>query len=208
VIPSSKLGSYLFITATLTCFSHNAYSACSRDDVEFYLNKGFSTDQITKLCDTTHTSQHNTKNTAPATLIGSNSTASNNTELFLREAIKGRNISLTNDFLNYTSRICIIYDEEDNYGFAPKACLNVKFKVALKDLEVKQPGKKYLFFNPDEIEIKGLIAREVINGLEKYKTKDRKLILKMLESGSKTTIPVRDDISLEKFFEVLKQIAI
>jgi len=73
---------------------------------------------------------------------------------------------------------------------------------------VKEPGKKYLFFNPDEIEINGAISREVLNGLEKYKPEEQTLILQLLESGNKTAIPVRDDISLEKVFETLKQLSI
>jgi len=207
VIHFNKLSSYLFITATLTGFSYNAYSACSRDDVEFYLNKGFSTDQVTKLCDTSPAPQYNKVN-IEATSTNSHTVVTSDSEAFLREAIKGRNILFTNDSLNYTLKICIHYGEEDNYGFAPKACPNVRFKVALKNLEVKEPGKKYLFFNPDEIEVIGTITREVINGLEKHNAYDKKLILKALESGNKTSIPMRDDISLEKAFEVLKQIVI
>jgi len=203
VIPFNKLGSYLFIAATLTSFSQNSYSACSRDDVEFYLKKGFSPDQITRLCDTASTTQ-NTKSTT----INSSPVASNKSELFLREAIKGHNILLTNDFLSYTLKVCFHYGEEDQYGFSPKACPNVRFKIALKNLEVKEPGNKYLFLNSDEIEVTGSISQKVINGLDKYNAEDKKLILKTLESGNKTTIPVRDDISLEKVFEVLKKIAI
>ena len=147
----------LVLMTTLISLSHNAYSACSRDDVDYYLSKGFSTDQITTLCDTA--SQSKTPEQQAKSY--------NNTELFLREAIKGRNVVLTNHSLAYTLKVCINYGEEDLYGFAPKACPNVRFEITLKGLEAKEPVKK-LFFSPEEIEVKGTITRDVIDGLEDH----------------------------------------
>ena len=198
---------------TLISLSHNAYAACSRDDVDYYLSKGFSTDQITTLCGTASTNQ-----TPSQTIISNKAsvipnktseqpTPTNATEQFLKEAIKGRNIVLTKDTLNYTLKVCIEYGEEDQYGFAPKACPNVRFNVTLKDLEIKEPVKR-LFFSLDEIEVKGSITRKVINGLEKYKAEDQTLILNKLESGNKTMIPVRDDISIDRMFHTLEQLTI
>jgi len=210
VRPFNKLNLLLFTSATLASIPHISNAACSRDDVQFYLDKGFSTDQITTLCDTAPSTKKNSQNINPTSKTKEKiyKATSNDTELFLREAIKGRDVSLTNESLAYTLKFCIQYAEEDQYGFAPKACPNVRFSIKLKDLEVKEPGKKYLFFNPDEIEIKGSISREVISGLEKYKSEEQTLILQLLESGNKTTIPVRDDISLEKIFKTLKQLSI
>jgi hypothetical protein len=203
----NKLSSYLFLSVTLTSFSHTAYATCSRSDVEFYLNKGFSTDQITKLCTAAPPVQGKTENTLSVDTDTAPDT-SNNTELFLREAIKGRDIVLTHESLSYTLKTCVHYGEEDGYGFTPKACPYIRFNVSLKDLQVTEPGNKYLFFNPDEVDIEGDITRKILSGLKKHSPEDKKLIIKALKSGNKTSIPVRDDISLEKVFEVLKQISI
>ena len=217
VIHFNKLTLLLFTTASLSSIPHISNAACSRDDVQFYLDKGFSTDQITSLCDTTATQNksHDTSSTLPKESISSSAvilssadnTKENKTEHFLREAIKGRDVSLSNESLDYTLKVCIKYGEEDLFGFTPKACPNVRFNIALKDLKVKEP-KKSLFFNPDGIDIKGNITRDVINGLEEYKTEDQKLILNKLESGNKTTIPVRDDISIEKIFQTLDHLTL
>jgi len=215
VRPFNKLNLLLFTSATLASIPHISNAACSRDDVQFYLDKGFSTTQITTLCETP-SSQDNTQDPSSATpktslstsaakLSTADNTQANKTEQFLREAIKGRDVSLTNESLAYTLKFCIKYGEEDLYGFTPKACPNVRFNILLTDLEIKEP-KKTLFFNPDGIDIKGSITRDVINGLEEHKIEDQKLILNKLESGNKTTIPVREDISIEKFFQTLDQL--
>ena len=200
----------LILMTTLIGLSHNAYSACSRGDVDYYFSKGFSTDQITTLCGSASSSQTSTTNKESSTIIKTSEqqpVSNNGTQLFLREAIKGRNVVLANNTLAYTLKVCINYGEEDLYGFAPEACPNVRFHIALKDLEVKEPVKR-TFFSPHEIEIKGNITRSIIDGLEKHKAEDQALILKLLESGNKTIIPVRDDISIDKVFQTLNQLAI
>ncbi|MCW8853542.1 MAG: hypothetical protein OQK76_02445 [Gammaproteobacteria bacterium] len=199
----------LVLISTLIGLSHNTYAACSRDDVDYYLTKGFSTDQITTLCATSSSPPtHITgKEPASATQTSEQPVSNNNTELFLREAIKGRNVVLTNHSLAYTLKVCIKYGEEDLYGFAPKACPNVRFILVLNDLEIKEPVKK-LFFNPDEIEVTGDITRNIIDGLEKYTTEEQTLILNKLESGNKTAIPVRDDISIDRVFQALEQLTL
>lgn len=197
----------LVLMTTLISLSHNTYAACNRDDVNYYLSKGFSTEQITTLCGTASSSHTNKEPATSSKITEQNATPVNNNELFLREAIKGRNVVLANNALAYTLKVCIKYGEEDLYGFAPKACPNVRFNINLKGLTVTEPVKK-LFFSPEEIEIKGTISRSVIDGLENYKAEDQALILKLLESGNKTAIPVRDDISIDKVYQTLEELTL
>lgn len=196
----NKRGLLLLATTALIYNPQIAWSDCSREDVEFYLAKGFTTEQITRLCETSSARiQHSNIRSQ---------TSGNDTELFLREAIKGRDVSLSDESLAYTLRTCIQYGNEDIYGFTPEACLHTRYQIDLKGLKVSEPEKKYLFFKPDSIEINGIINREVMSGLEKYKTEDQKLILEKLESGDKTSIPVRDDISIEQVFQTLQQLSL
>ena len=91
VMPFNKTG--LVLMAALTGLSHNAYSACNRDDVDHYLAKGFSTDQITTLCGTASSTQTENKSTSTSQM-SKQPASDNDTEQFLREAIKGRNVLL------------------------------------------------------------------------------------------------------------------
>ena len=207
-------------TLALSIYASPGYAECAREDVNFYLGKGFTPEQITAICTTSSTKpasdesinssdkQTNKKlNTEAITETDADQkTSLKKNEQFLKEAINGRNILLTDDSLQYTLKTCYKYGEEDQYGFAPKACPIVKYVVALKGLEVTRSGKKYIFFGDHEIEIKATIRREIISGLEEHKAEEQQQIQKHLESGDQTIIPIRDDISLADVKQVFLQL--
>lgn len=205
----TKKNSLLPFIISFACLSQAVHAGCNRDDVEFYLSKGFSTDQITTLCDSTKINKNNSDRTTSDSPIkqtqASESPDIENKQLFLREAIKGRNVLLTDNTLTYTLRVCITYGEEDMFGFAAKACPDIRFSVNLAGLNVQQPEKKSLF-SPDSIEIEGRITRSIIDGLEKFKPEEQKLISSLIETGNTTRIPVRDDISIDKLYRVLEEL--
>ena len=183
------LASLVFIT-----FSGQASAACSRDDVTFYLDKGFTNEQITALCSEPSKPAADAQQTdsgkneqQSALVLGGNA-------LFLNRAIKAHKIKLSNDSLQYTLKTCIKYGDEDQYGFAPKVCPDVTFTIALKGLEVLDTGKKYGFYGTPEVRIKSsAIKREIIGGLKNKKQEERELILEKFEKGFETAIPIRDD---------------
>ena len=194
-------------------FSSQANAACSRDDITFYLDKGFSTDQITALCseaarpagvpdsETQKSEPHDTEQRSASAAVDENT-------LFLQRAIKAKEIKLSNESLHYTQKVCIEYGEEDLYGFTPKVCPNVKFTIAFKGLEVTDTGKKYGFYGTPEVRIKSTVNREIIGKLEDKKPQERELILEKFEKGDKTAIPIRDDFSLEQVKQVLQDLSI
>lgn len=203
---SNPFGQLLIACVGLSGIPLPAEAACSREDVEFYLSSGFTTSQITTICGETGAENNKTLPSRPAEPPSQQQALANSDELFLMEAIKARNVLLTGDGLSYTLEVCIKYGEEDLYSFAPTACPIVRFKIAFTGLEVKQP-KSMFFFKPDKIEVKGTIQREVLEGLEKYSPEKQRLILKNLEFGDVTEIPVRDDIAIDQIFQKLDELA-
>ena len=202
---SKKFKLFLLFSLSLTTQINNSYAQCARDDIDYYLNKGFTPEQITKICTTPPL-----KSDKPASDITNNfsrQSAHDKNESFLKEVIRGRNVILSKDALQYTLKICIEYGDEDLYGFAPTACPNVRFVIARKGLEVISSRKKYLLFGADEIKIKGTIKREILDGLEKNTDNERELINQLLESGDNTIIPVRDDVPLDSVEQVLLQLS-
>lgn len=190
-------------------YSSQANAVCSRDDVTFYLDKGFSTDQITTLCGTASTPAGD----APQSELQDNDKHSispvvDDNALFLSRAIKAQEIKLSSDSLQYTLKICIQYGEEDLYGFTPKVCPRVHYIIALKGLEVLKTGKRYYFYGTPEVRVKSTIEREIIGNLKDRKPEDRELILDEFEKGDETAIPVRDDFSLEQVKQVLQNLSI
>ncbi|RKZ55206.1 MAG: hypothetical protein DRQ44_18090 [Gammaproteobacteria bacterium] len=193
-----------------TMLSSQANAACSRDDVNFYLDKGFTTDQITALCSEASTpvsgsaksEQLNSKQQAV-------SPAADDNALFLNRAIKAQEINLSSDSLSYTQKkMCMEYGEEDLFGFTPKVCPDVIFTISLKGLEVLDTGKKYGFYGAPEVRVKSsVIKREIIGELKDKKPEERELILDVFEKGFETAIPIRDDFSLEQVKQVLLELS-
>ncbi len=201
------------VSLVLMMFSSQANAACSRDDITFYLDKGFSTDQITALCSEAArpagAPDSETQKSEPQdTEQHSASAAVDENALFLQRAIKAQEIKLSSESLQYTQKICIEYGEEDLYGFTPKVCPNVTFIIALKGLEVTGTGKKYGFYGTPEVRVKSTVKREIIGKLKDQKPEDRVLIMEKFEQGDKTAIPIRDDFSLERVKQVLQDLSI
>ena len=229
ITPFRKLTRFFSAALALIVCAEQAYAACARSDVEYYLNKGFTTEQITAICTSSSTpaitetpgEQATTTTSPPAAKPGDNmshqemqnpnrnmnSKSAQDSEQFLKIAIKGRDIHLTQDSLRYTRKVCIQTGEEDLFGFAPTACQDIKFEIGLKGLEVLKTGKKYLLYGIGEVIVRGSIQREIVGQLDDRNPRERNLILKKLEKGDQTAIPIRDDISLERVEKVLRELS-
>ena len=206
-------GNYTITCSAIFVFmmlSSQANAACSRDDVTFYLDKGFSTDQITTMCselsapvsEAAKSEQLNSEQQAVSPAVDDN-------VLFLNRAIKAQEIHLSSDSLSYTQKkMCMEYGEEDLFGFTPKVCPDVSYIISLKGLEVVDTGKKYGFYGTPEVRVKSsTIKREIIGGLKNKKREERELILEKFEKGFETAIPIRDDFSLEEVKQVLQELS-
>lgn len=215
---SKNLKITLPATLALLTGMNQVYAECSRDDIDYYLSKGFTTGQITDICKVPVSSATNEPSKSSANEedndgkkvvpLANTKQAANTNEKFLRDAIKGRDITLTNHSLQYTLKTCVEYGDEDLYGFAPKACPKVRYEIELKGLEVIKSGKKYLVYGDEELHVKGNIKRKVIKGLEKLKPEERELFLKKLNAHNQTIIPVREDITADSVKQVLQDISL
>lgn len=205
---SSKSRIIVPLSLVFMFYSNQLNASCSRDDVEFYLGKGFTTSQITQLCAVS--SDCNREASKIASQNGSNVTASSESdddELYLKVAIKANDIYLSAGSLHYTNKICIEYGEEDIFGFSAKLCPDVRFMITLRGLEVLKTGKQHFFYGVDEVGVRAAIKREIIGGLDEQHEDVRQLVFKNLEQGNETNIPVREDMSLQRVKGILKKFA-
>lgn len=207
-IPGNR--SIIFLVALVfLLFNRQTNAACSRDDVSFYLDKGFITDQITVLCSASSTPAGDAPQSEPQDSEKQSVFASvDDNALFLQRAIKAQNIQLSSDSLQYTHKICIQYGEEDLYGFTPKVCPDVTYIISRKDLTVLETGKRYYFYGTPEIRVISTIRRIIIGDLKDSKPEDRALILEEFEQGDETAIPIRDDFSLEQVKKIIQGLSI
>ena len=182
-------------------------AACDRDDVDHYLAKGFSPEQITTLCG----DNKNAVTPEPSHASGEEVAIPNfdKHRKLLIESIAGYDISLDENRLAYTKRECVENDDEDQYGFSTKTCFEVRYGIERNGLEVKGLSKKYLFLGDTVLTLKGKVDRDVKLDLTKYRAVVKDRIRMTVGMGDKLSIPIHDGLPegrvLQAFKEIIKE---
>lgn len=215
--------------ATFFILTTNLHGSCTRDDVDFYLEKGFTNDQIALICsgqkrDIDFIEQSSFDNDVlereSTTSLSSPPNVTQN-DSFLNEpydekwakrmlpsAIDAYNVFISEQYLHYTIKNCIEYGDEDLFGFRERACPEIQYFIEWKGLEIKNVWKEYYFLGKSKIRVKGKIDYKILSGTENIPPASIKLFEKKLLKEGEIVIPVRDDVPLinvEKAFLLLVQ---
>lgn len=186
----------------LLCAAAPARAECAREDVQFYLDKGFTNEQVTKLCapaagaarpeagryqayadeyvdrkDEEYTTRMRVER-----------------EVFLRNSIEATDIRVDGGRLYFIRENCVSEGVEKDRAFGLKACPEVQFRIRLAGLEVheKEYKRRFLFGLP-LIQVTGEIERRALPGGFDHIPNEynRKLLRAKLERGPTTKIPLR-----------------
>ncbi len=209
----------VLLAALLMTIAYGANADCSKQDIDFYLSKDFTQEQITKLCTFAPTD-------APVYQPYADPSRSSydedreerrdarrkkqETEDFLRTAISAVDVELTPESLKYTRKVCIVTGLDPDPANRLKVCPNVKYDITLHDLLILSSGKKFVYFGTATVDIKGKIKREIVGNLANYADYQRVELLETFngsEPEGETTIPVRDDVPLERVVDTLRQLS-
>ncbi len=193
-------------------FPDLAVAACTRSDVDYYLEKGFTREQAVAICTGRSLPEGGVEpipNRAPLapTLSGSPAQKpAEDLEDFLRSAIDGYDVQLTDQVLHYTRRTCIEYGPYNQFGIKTEACPDVRYSIAREGMEVRKIKQAMLIFGNYEVIVASRIDRRILD-LNRYKPALRPAIQAHLERGNETLIPIRDGIPRERLEAVLREIS-
>ncbi len=183
------------------------WAECTPETVKFYLDKGFSQEQITKLCSqssaTTPSYQPYQK---PVVIVQEGYGTGNSIEEKralneLRGSIDGRSIDVTDTSINFIRKVCIRAGNSPEIDQRVTQCIDVAFSIARNGLKVTESGSSLLLFGQQNIEVS---SSKIIR---KYVTADpwanfapdiRFLLQRKYESqekGNLTTLPLRKTAS-------------
>ena len=198
--------------------SHSALAECTRSDVEYFLSKGFSQEQVVALCN--QAKQPATKKNSGYQAYGKELEERMRTErrlqqedddiFILKVGIAAEKIKLTADWLDYQKARCLTAGEGFTTEARTKACPLVRYRIYFKGLEVKGYSRKYWIFGAREIEVVGKIKRKLMDDFKEYDPGIRRQLFaayKALARKDGTSIPVRKDFSVGRIQEVLKRYA-
>ncbi len=181
-----------------------AETDCSRDAIGYYLEKGFTPEQVSRMCQATVPSASTSISTFQAEVTKPVQQTSSEAmmideQVFFNKTILADSLSITPQALSYVRDQCIRYGEEDIItGFRPKVCGSVKTTINRVGLIVLSAVKGFSIFKDPELLVKGQIHREVIN-FEELSSTDRKAFEKILDPSPETfNIETRADTNTQE----------
>ncbi|MDG1249865.1 MAG: hypothetical protein P8O75_04460 [Gammaproteobacteria bacterium] len=198
-----------------------AFAECTPDTVQFYLDKGFTPDQITKLCSLSGASEK--KSTykpyqKPVVVYQEGYAGGVNADLRkavqeIRGSIDARSVDVTDTHLNYITRQCVVAGNSPEAEQRVVKCVDVAFSVARDGLRVVESGAGMLFFGQQKLDITSSAIER------KYVTADpwaafapdiRFLLQRKFESmeqGNDTTIPLRKGVQIGQLVSAIRTLA-
>ena len=131
------------------------FAECNQETIQFYLDKGFNQEQITKLCATTNNEAASYEPyQKPVVIIQEGSTADKTgfsaderkAIIELRGGIEARSVDVTSDALNYITKVCVQNKESPDVNKWVTKCVDVAFSISRDELKVNESGKSNFVF--------------------------------------------------------------
>ena len=179
-----------------------AWAECSREDIQFYLDKGFTTEQVTQLCAGSTGSEKKKYHAYTEEYVDRQDREYQarmrvEREAALRNSIEAIDIRLEKGYLYYVRPQCVSEGVEKDRAFGLKSCPNIRYRIKLAGLKVdEEEHKKRFLFGQKMIRVTGEIKRREMPGAfsdipDEYW---RNVLRKKLEKGNSTKIPLRDGV--------------
>lgn len=205
---STSLGLFLCLVLADT------QAACNREDVDFYTSRGFTTEQITRLCSSgenanqeegyvAYSDEHYAKNDEQY-----RSRLRLEREVFLRNAVLGTNIALRGKYFSYTTEECVSEGVEKDRAFKLQACPTIRVNIDLLQAEIKEKEyKEHVMFGRSQLKVIGGVEKKILGGLDHLKNDyERKILIGKIDMSGNTEIPLRRGIDFQFAFEAMADI--
>jgi len=190
-------------------------NSCSNADITFYLQKGFTHDQVVRLCaskSSNTVARPQAQKPAPPTVnsgyVNPPPAKQYNTaregQVYLEAALKASNVRLTPPILSYSSKECIEYGNKNNSDLNDEACVKSNISINLNGLRVVKATKGLFLIKDVELIVEGNIKREYVN-INAIRRQDREAIMSLLPTNPRQiNLPVKSGIIPSQVVEKLK----
>ena len=204
-------------------FAGSVNAKCSKEDVDYYLEKGFTTEQVAAMCSKEIISSIDLKNDVYKTFSDEYADEQDEEyvkkmrierQVFLKSAIGAQKIKIKGTTLSYESEICgrnaiKLTGATDRANI--EGCAAIVTLINLSNIEVsmKQRREK-IFFGTKEIFVTGDVKYRIVGGLEHLSLFEKNILepmlLKKLKNGE-AKIPIRKGLdfnyALENFIDIV-----
>lgn len=167
---------------------------CSREDVDHYLDRGFTPQQVVALC---------RSEAASAEALPSAEQAG-----YWRDVIDAVEVQLEAGALYFRRDQCVKYDRPNFAEQRKKACGKVSYRIGLAGLQVEDSTHKLLFWGQNTLKVRSpQIERQFELGQAELPARDQRLLAEELESGDIATIPLREGVAVDGVGRRLQDLA-
>ena len=207
------------ITLLLLLTTSILWAECTPDTIQFYLDKGFTQEQITKLCaqssSSTPTYQPYQK---PVVIVqegyGSGSSPEiRRAENELRGSIDGRSVVVTDDAINFIRKVCVRAGNSPEKDQRIDKCIDVAFSISRANLDVLDSGAALLLFGQQNITVSSSEIKRKFVTADPWGdvTPDIRFLLQRKyesqEKGNTTYLPLRNSASPPQVVNAIRVIS-
>ena len=202
-------------------FQSVSFAKCSKEDVDYYLEKGFTPDQVTALCSENVSSN---KKIDEVYKSFSDEYANEQDEeyirkmrierqVFFKSALGAQNIKLKRDHLIFDQYECAKDGLAKPGSDRNKAgCAVVLTKIKLSEVEVSEKEyKEKVFFGTRSIRVRGNVQTRIIGGMEGLSEYDanilnNKILARLKKEKGETYIPIKQGLNFSYALDTFKEI--
>ena len=191
-------------------------NSCSKSDVDYYLQKGFTNDQVVMLCSATTTAAKpapvarrnipeqnpNYPTSAPASNYSNNRLGED--QVFLSTALNATNVKLTPQAFTYDTKECVEYGYKNNPDLANEACVQSRISINTAGLKILKVSRGLFLIKDANLLVQGNIQREYLN-FNSVRRQERSAIKSLLPTRpSRINIPVKRGIDPRQVADKLR----
>ncbi len=224
-----KINRTVMIVFIGTLFSVQAYAACPREDVSYFLKQGFNHEQIVQLCSSPSSSKKTVESTeskikqtppfvknehpskpfveSPSIRHESTGIYGNPDAVFLATAIEAYDIEVTKNTIMFTRKDCFKFGQQDWNGFQNSACPKVKYTIISGGLKINDRDNGFFGLGSKALYVSGNIRADILD-LDQFKQNQQEEIRQIIQKNTKALkIDVRSGMPQDKVEAVFLRIA-
>lgn len=161
---------------------------CSPESIQFYLDKGFSQEQVVKLCAEPAKTLEKTEvaplQSEPEVKPAPPAMSSQQDDLIaIKTSISASEIHFSAQLLYFIREECITIGFSENFAYNDKYCATIKTEVKLPGMEIVKVQKGSIFLDTIFL-VKSEIRRSIINAQE-LEAKTLKVFREQMETNPK-----------------------
>ena len=198
----------------------NVHSSCSKDDINYYLEKGFTTDQVTALC----SDEMKSSKKKEIYRAFSDEYADEQDEEYLRKmrierqvffksSLEATNVQIKGDKLSFNTYECAKEGMAKPGSDAnKKGCAIVLSIVNLSNVNVSEKEfKEKVIFGNRSILVSGDVTNKIIGGMEglsDYDSKvlNKKVMARLIKTKGSILVPIKKGLNFDYALETFKEI--